>query len=118
MTLYVIIYTRGDPMEFVEKLKKLRTKRKLSQQEIATAIGIKRTTYTSYERGQNEPSLDMIRTFAIFFGVSADYLLGIEKTANQTDILYKQLQDLSSSDKMTVQKILSALADKTKEQAQ
>lgn len=57
-------------------LKQLRTTAKETQQEVATAIGVDRTTYAKYESGASEPSLEMMQRLASHFGVSLSRLLG------------------------------------------
>lgn len=54
--------------------KKLREYRKncvLSQQQVADAIGVERSTYTCYENGRFEPSLTTISKLAQIFCVDA-----------------------------------------------
>lgn len=100
------------------RLKELRVLKNVTQLDVIHALDIKRTTYATWEQDKNEPSASALVKIAQYFGVSTDYILGTEKTPNQDNILYKQIQDLSEADKITIQKILSALADKSKEQAQ
>ena len=61
-------------MKTARILRELRLARNLSQNDIAKALGIDRTTYVKYEHGgsikRNLPKL------ADFFHVSTDYLLG------------------------------------------
>lgn len=61
-------------MKTAHILRELRLARNMSQNEIAKALGIDRTTYVKYEHGgsikRNLPKL------ADFFNVSTDYLLG------------------------------------------
>lgn len=67
----------------MERLKELRTARGLLQKDVAAVLGIDRTTYVKYEKGQSEPSFDILTKLADYFGVSVDYLLGktdIKKT--------------------------------------
>lgn len=56
-------------------LRELREKRGLYQKDVAAAIGVDRTTYVKYERGDSEPSHAVLKQLAEFFGVSTDYLL-------------------------------------------
>lgn len=54
----------------------LREERKLSQAEVAKALGMSRSGFSMYELGEREPDMETIRKIADFFGVSADYLIG------------------------------------------
>lgn len=68
---------------FVENLKKLRKEKKLSQKEVADAIGVARSTYTQYELGDSQPAYEILKKLAEFFDVSVDYLLGIDHLRNR-----------------------------------
>lgn len=57
---------------------RLRTLRgEASQAEFAAKIGTKQTTYSSWERGIKEPSLEVTAEISRLFGVSVDWLLGL-----------------------------------------
>lgn len=61
------------------KLNELRRSKGESQQDIADFLGVSRVTYTRYENGSRKPDFDTISKLADYFGVSTDYLLGIDK---------------------------------------
>ncbi len=63
--------------KFGQKLKYLRQEKGLSQVELAERLNVDKSTIAKYETGKIEPSLTMLKSIAIFFDVSADYLLGI-----------------------------------------
>lgn len=56
-------------------IRDLRTKRNLSQSELATAINAKQSTISDIERGAKRPSIAMAIRLAKFFGVTLDELL-------------------------------------------
>jgi len=58
-----------------KNIKYLRTKKKCSQQYLADAMGIPRTTLGDYERGKTEPNLEMLVKLADFFDVKVDDLI-------------------------------------------
>ncbi len=60
------------------RLRILRTKRHLSQQEMADILGITRTAYNKYENGAIQPTLN-VKKLSRFFNVSTDYLLGMNE---------------------------------------
>lgn len=68
---------------FCERLKELRTSRKLSQQELADRLGISKSSINMYERGEREPGLGMLEAIADFFNVDMDYLHGKSDIANR-----------------------------------
>ena len=63
-----------------EQLKIIRKANKFTQQELADAIGIERSTYASYETGRNKPDVNLLSKIAKVFGVSSDYILEIDTT--------------------------------------
>ncbi len=64
-------------MDIGQRLRKLRKDRKLSQETVARALGLDRTTYVKYENGGSIKQ--NLQELADFFEVSADYLLGREE---------------------------------------
>lgn len=63
-------------------LRRLREARGLFQKDVASAIGVDRTTYVKYERGDSEPSFQILEKLADFFNVSVDYLLGRDNASS------------------------------------
>ena len=66
-------------MKIAERIYELRTEMKISQQKLADEIGVSRRAITFWESGINEPKATYIARLAKFYGVSADYLLGLEE---------------------------------------
>ena len=76
------------------KLKELRLENKLTQQELASGLNMKRATYTNYEAARVEMSLDTLNKIANFFKINIDYLLSLDKRKNITynqDVNYEIL---------------------------
>lgn len=67
------------------RLKELRKERGLSQSGLGDAIGVNWRTISSYELGKREPDIDTIVKFCKFFGVSADYFLGLDESDGKRD---------------------------------
>lgn len=65
-----------------EKLKSLRTEKKLTQKQIADRIGLAISAVSSYESGTRYPSYDALIKLARIYHVSTDYLLGITDSRN------------------------------------
>ena len=61
-------------MSFREQLKKARTAKGFTQQQMAELIGITPSTYCGYETGKREPSINKIKDLARVLGVSVDLL--------------------------------------------
>lgn len=64
---------------FGEKLKCLRTERKVSQLTLAKQIGVGKSIISLWEKGKCDPTLSKLVLVAEFFSVSIDWLAGIDK---------------------------------------
>lgn len=105
------------------KIKLLREARGLTQQQISQDpdFGIKQGTLSAYERNAREPNVETIRKIAEYFGVTADYLIGISehKTAEHdavgqiiplSDAAIDSLRTYDGTLLATISSVLSASA--------
>lgn len=67
---------RGKSVTVGDQLKKLRKSRRLTQAQVAQGVNCSTATYSRYENGTRQPSIEMLIKLAEFFGVSMDYLFG------------------------------------------
>ena len=81
--------------KFNIRLKGLRKSRNFSQQSLANALGISKSSINMYERGEREPNFEMLETIADFFNVDMDYLLGKSDVPNRALIDNYQQQKLN-----------------------
>ena len=63
---------------FSERLQDLINSRNLTEKEFAKQIGFPQATVNSWTTKQRTAGIDKLYKIAIFFGVSTDYLLGLE----------------------------------------
>ncbi len=77
---------------FSERLKGLRGERTL--REVADLIGITRVAMGYYEKGERKPDIEMIYKIARFYGVSSDYLIGIDTDLSDYERLKKENKEL------------------------
>jgi transcriptional regulator with XRE-family HTH domain len=63
-----------------EAIRKLRAKRKVTQEEIAAGAGITPATLSLIERGQANPTWDTTRKLAVALGVSISELAKLAET--------------------------------------
>ncbi len=68
----VVIMTLG------ERITSLRKEKGLNQIEFAAKLNIDKSTIAKYETDKILPSVPMLIKLAQFFGVTTDYLLGLE----------------------------------------
>jgi transcriptional regulator with XRE-family HTH domain len=64
---------------FAEKLREIRKEKCLSQNDLATRIGVHQSMITQYENGRSVPSLETLVVIAKTLDVSIDYLVGVSK---------------------------------------
>lgn len=64
--------------KFAERLKELRSEKSLSIQALSKATDIGAASICRWENGQADIKSDQLITLALFFDVTADYLLGLE----------------------------------------
>ena len=62
--------------QFDKILRLLRNEKGMSQQELADALGISKSSINMYERGERQPNFEVLEAIADFFNVDIDYLLG------------------------------------------
>ena len=61
-------------------IKDIRTRKGLTQAEVASALGVSSVVYSRYETGSRQPSIDIL----IQLGVTVDYLLGRQDIEDST----------------------------------
>ena len=93
-------------MNFGEKLKKLRTSQKMTQQQLADRIGVAKSVVSYYESGDRYPSYDVLVKIARIFHTSTDYLLDVSKD-HVIDVT-----GLSDADIAVVRSVAEALKNK------
>lgn len=75
-------------MEFKYRLRNLRIEKNLTGEQLANAIGVKKTTISTWENGKAFPEIGTLIKLANYFDVSIDYILGRNNaTANDKTIL-------------------------------
>ena len=65
-------------MNIHERIKELRKQNNFSQTELAKKLFVSQDTISLWEKGKSKPSIDYVILLAQLFGVTTDYLLGLE----------------------------------------
>lgn len=68
--------------QYYEILRDLREDADLTQKEVAAVLNTTQQVYSRYEKGINEMPVRHLITLLRFYGVSADYVLGLSKKAD------------------------------------
>ena len=66
-------------MTYIKRIRDLREDHDKTQEDIARVLGTSQTMYARYERGANEMPIHHLITLCKYYGVSADYLLGLSE---------------------------------------
>jgi len=79
---------------FGDKLKALRTEKKLTQQQLAEKLGLVKGSISAYEKNAKYPSVSILIKLCTLFNVSADYLLGLSDNIefNMSSLTDEQMQ--------------------------
>lgn len=60
-----------------ERIQLLRSNRNITQEQLATVLGVSKSTLSAYEREERQPSANVIIQIAKYFDVSSDFVLGL-----------------------------------------
>lgn len=64
-------------MDYVERLTELRNDKDIDQAAIANILGVKQSAISKYEKRRAQYKVDDIIKLCLYYGVSADYILGL-----------------------------------------
>ena len=79
----------------MNKIRQLRKARKLRQADVARETCIDQKTLSNYEIGKTNPDSYAITQLSEFFGVTADYLLGLtDYNFNDTGALLDEIEQM------------------------
>ena len=76
-------------------IKDIRTRKGLTQAEVASALGVSSVVYSRYENGKREPSIDILLKLSKLYGVSVDCLIGNDEVVD-TSITEKEAAMISA----------------------
>lgn len=88
-------------------MRQIRIDNHLTQKQMAERLHVQKGTISCYELGDRLPSYDVLIRFSRIFGVSIDYLLGVDQR-RMIDV-----SDLSDEDIRVVETVINALRRKT-----
>ena len=77
------------------RIKELRKKKKVTQQEVAEAIGITRRGFQKWENGESQIKSNNAQQLADYFGVSVGYLLGYDEADQMNNLVNNELENLT-----------------------
>jgi transcriptional regulator with XRE-family HTH domain len=99
-------------MGFPERLAKIRKDKKLSVNELAEMIELHHSQLRRYEKGDSQPTLDVIRKLAIALNVPGDSLLFDEEERKPPEdfmLQFDALMELNEEEKKVARAVLDGL---------
>ena len=99
-------------MSFPERLTKLRQQKKLGVPELAKMIDLHASQLRRYEKGESQPTLDVLRKLAIALNVPGDMLLFDEDERKSPDdfvLQFEALAQLSPEDKKAIRSMIDGM---------
>jgi transcriptional regulator with XRE-family HTH domain len=106
-------------MSLGSRLEALRRKKKLSLQDVATALEISKTHVWHLEKGTSaNPSMDLLRKMADFYGVTVEFLVeadaDVDASSAEAKVFFRKFQQLSEADKKLLSETLERFTKKAK----
>lgn len=99
-------------MNFPTRFIQLRKKHNLTQQEMATTVGMHITQVKRYESGQAQPSVEILKKIAKAFHVTTDWLVFEEDERNLPNSLqlkFEAVSQMSEEDQRTIQSLIDGM---------
>jgi len=98
-------------MLFGERLLQVRKRKKMSQDDLAKAIGAHAPVIGRYERNEVKPSIDVATKMAEALQVSLDYLVGFSDYELDQALTQKilEIQTLDDEDRNNIMRTIDAL---------
>ncbi len=93
-------------VDFGDRLKTLRIKNNLTQEQLAHRLGLTKSVISAYETGSRMPSYDTLITISRIFKVTTDYLLGVDRK-NEID-----LSGLTDEEKAALLNLVKAIKNR------
>ncbi len=88
----------------MNRIKELRKQKKVTQQEVAEAIGVTRRGFQKWENGESQITLKNAAQLADYFGVPLSYLLNQEEEWEKLQELHRKLPTVKEFDELHFKK--------------
>ena len=66
-----------------ENIRRKRLERELTQEEVASHLGVSFQSVSKWERGDGYPDIELLPAIAHYFGISVDELLGVSDSVKK-----------------------------------
>lgn len=103
---------------FGERLREAREARSLNQTELAKLSKLQPAAVGHFEKNRRKPSFANIRALAKALNVTSDYLLGRSPTMSGATTAFRNEENLSESDRESIQVMIDTLAQRRKDRTE
>lgn len=83
-------------MTYSKNIRFLRKSCKLSQEDLAILLGVKRHTICDWETARTEPNVTHLRNLAEIFNVTVNYIVGLDEVKYSEDLGFDAQMDYMS----------------------
>ena len=105
-----------------ERIKELRTGKKLTQSDLATEVGLTYVQIGRYETGKSSPSAEVLQKLAAALDTTTDYLMNgsndevVSAQLTDKELLsqFREVEKLDQEDKQLVKTFIDAFITKRK----
>lgn len=80
-------------MKWNKRIRDLREDNDMTQDDLASQLGISKRTLLRYESGVLEPTISVLISLSLLFNVSVDYIIGTKDTTEIDEISIKNELD-------------------------
>lgn len=80
-------------MKWNKRIRDLREDNDLTQEDLASQLGISKRILLRYESGVSEPTISVLISLSLLFNVSVDYIIGTKDTTEIDEISIKNELD-------------------------
>ncbi len=105
-------------MQYSNRIRFLRKSAKMSQDDLAALLNVKRHTICDWETSRTEPSITNLKAIAETFNVTVNYILGVDKENYNEDLGYDMQKDYTSfiAKSLLEKELYTAITSCTEEQ--
>ncbi len=103
---------------FGDRLRDAREARSLNQTELAKLANLQPAAIGHFEKNRRKPSFANIRALAKALNVTSDYLLGRTPTMSGATTAFRNEENLSDSDRESIQMMIDTLAQRRKDRTE
>lgn len=87
---------------FAERLRELRKERKMTQTELANALGVAMNTESIWERGERQPDDKLFISIAEYFGVPITYLAGVSDKREWPELSDQEAAEVAAEEQKEI----------------